>query len=91
MIIVTYVLFKLFQNTFKKYFISNIFLGLSFVIIWCIVYYMLNAEIGQETSEIPASWFSVLNSLFIILLAPVFSKIWASKYNPSGPKYSVLV
>ncbi len=86
MIIVTYVLFKLFQNTFKKYFISNIFLGLSFVIIWCIVYYMLNAEIGQETSEIPASWFSVLNSLFIILLAPVFSKIWASKYNPSGPK-----
>ena len=85
MVVITYVLIKLFQNIFQSYFISNFFLGLSFVIIWGIVIYMLNAEIGQETSEIPASWFSVLNSLFIILLAPVFSKIWASKYNPSGP------
>ena len=40
--------------------------------------------------EIPASWFSVLNSLFIIIFAPIFSKIWASKYNPSGPvKFSI--
>ena len=43
-----------------------------------------------DDTEIPASWFSVLNSLFIILFAPVFSKIWASKYNPSGPiKFSI--
>ena len=70
---------------FSELFYFKFFPWLSFVIIWGIVIYMLNAEIGQETSEIPASWFSVLNSLFIILLAPVFSKIWASKYNPSGP------
>jgi len=90
MVVITYVLIKLFQNIFQSYFISNFFLGLSFIIIWGIVIYILNAEIGQETSEIPASWFSVLNSLFIILLAPVFSKIWASKYNPSGPiKFSI--
>ena len=85
MLVISYVLIKLFNNIFQSYFISNFFLGLSFVIIWGIVIYMLSAEIGQETSEIPASWFAVLNSLFIILLAPVFSKIWASKYNPSGP------
>jgi len=36
-------------------------------------------------SEIPASWFSVLNSLFIIIFAPIFSIMWASKYNPTGP------
>ena len=47
---------------------------------------MLNNEISQKSSEIPASWFSMLNALFIIILAPFFSKIWASKYNPSGPK-----
>jgi POT family proton-dependent oligopeptide transporter len=35
--------------------------------------------------EIPASWFGILNSLFIILFAPLVSKIWASKYNPSAP------
>ena len=90
MAVITYVLFKLFQNIFQKYFISNFFLGLSFVIIWGIVIWMINNEFSEEATEIPASWFSVLNSLFIILFAPVFSKIWASKYNPSGPvKFSI--
>jgi proton-dependent oligopeptide transporter, POT family len=44
----------------------------------------VNAVMDKEL-EVPASWFGVLNSLFIILLAPVFSKIWGSKYNPTGP------
>lgn len=35
-------------------------------------------------TEVPATWFSTLNSLFIITLAPLFSKIWESKYNPSA-------
>ena len=126
MIVITYVLIKLFQNIFQKYFLSNLFLGASFVIIWGIVLFMLgfipesistylgyyfdvfkfyipfemNAQVlyflehytASEVTdtEIPASWFSVLNSLFIILLAPLFSKLWASKYNPSGPvKFSI--
>ena len=90
MAVITYVLYKLFQNIFQKYFLSNLFLGTSFVIIWGIVVWMINNEFSQEATEIPASWFSVLNSLFIILFAPVFSKIWASKYNPSGPvKFSI--
>jgi len=38
---------------------------------------------GKEV-EIPASWFGILNSLFIILFAPLFSKWWESKYNPSA-------
>ena len=90
MAVITYVLYKLFQSIFQKYFLSNLFLGTSFVIIWGIVLWMINNEFSQEATEIPASWFSVLNSLFIILFAPVFSKIWASKYNPSGPvKFSI--
>lgn len=90
MAVITYVLYKLFQNIFQKYFKSNLFLGLSFVIIWGIVIWMINNEFSEEATEIPASWFSVLNSLFIILFAPIFSKIWASKYNPSGPvKFSI--
>lgn len=35
-------------------------------------------------TEVPATWFSTLNSLFIITLAPLFSKIWESKFNPSA-------
>ena len=63
---------------------------MSFFIIWGIVIWMINNEFSQEATEIPASWFSVLNSLFIIIFAPIFSKIWASKYNPSGPiKFSI--
>ncbi|MCB0375946.1 MAG: MFS transporter, partial [Sinomicrobium sp.] len=40
--------------------------------------------------EIPASWFAILNSLFIITLAPLFSRWWESKYNPSANfKYGI--
>jgi len=34
--------------------------------------------------EVPASWFSVLNSLFIIIFAPIFSWLWA-RWNASAP------
>jgi len=80
--IITYVLFSLFKITFKKYALSNIFLGISFAIIWVIVIVMLKNQFSQSSTEIPASWFGILNSFFIIAFAPLFSKIWESKYNP---------
>ena len=84
MAIVTYVLLSLFRSTFKSYAISNIFLGTSFVIIWGAAIWMINNEFAQEASEVPASWFGILNSFFIIACAPIFSKIWESKFNPSA-------
>lgn len=83
--ILTLVLYGLFRKMMGNFLLSNVFLGVSFVIIWGIVIWMINREFGATATEIPASWFSVLNSLYIILLAPLFSKIWASKLNPSGP------
>ncbi len=85
MLVISWVLILLFKQTYSKYSLANIFLGTSFVIIWGIVIWMLNREFQDDATEVPASWFSVLNSLFIILFAPLFSKIWQSKYNPSGP------
>lgn len=41
-------------------------------------------NIKENEIEIPATWFLILNSLFIIIFAPLFSKWWESKYNPSG-------
>ncbi len=85
LIILTVVLGNLFKKTFSKYSISNSFLGLSFLIIWGIVIWMLVREYNAETTEVPASWFGILNSFFIIAFAPLFSKMWESKFNPSGP------
>ncbi len=80
--IITWVLILLFKQTFKKYAIGNIILSFSFIIVWGITLWMVVKEFQAESTEVPASWFSVLNSLFIITLAPLFSKIWESKYNP---------
>lgn len=88
--IITWVLFKLFQKTFKQYAIANIILGTSFVIVWGIAFWMLKNQFAEATLEVPASWFSTLNSLFIISLAPLFSKWWESKYNPpANVKYAI--
>ena len=44
----------------------------------------------KDATEIPASWFGILNSFFIIAFAPLFSKWWESKYNPSAAvKYGI--
>lgn len=90
LIIITYVLVRLFQQTSTNYLKANIFLGASFVIIWGIVIWMVRNEFGQENTEIAATWFGVLNSFFIIALGPLFSKIWESKYNPpAAVKYGI--
>ncbi len=85
MIVLTIVLYGLFSKMLSNFMLSNFFLGVSFAIIWSIVVWMIVREFSVTATEIPASWFSVLNSLYIILLAPLFSKIWTSKFNPSGP------
>ena len=88
--IITWVLLQLFKKTFKKYALSNIILSFSFVIIWAIAIWMLSEEFKKDVAEVPASWFGVLNSLFIITLAPLFSRWWESKYNPNANmKYAI--
>ncbi|AMV30926.1 Dipeptide permease D [Pirellula sp. SH-Sr6A] len=39
----------------------------------------------QNETEVPASWFGILNSFFIITFAPLLSRIWESPLNPSAP------
>ena len=182
--IITWVLFLLFKQTFRRYLFSNIILGFSFILIWGLVIWKINnnfstysynisyptyevstlvdgetqtkvfpittetvipenaviianssvVRISSELKEndqvaiididkkgvnykyltddkaaavptsikatiiskneneieIPATWFLILNSLFIIALAPLFSKWWESKYNPNpAAKYAI--
>lgn len=42
------------------------------------------AQVKSNQVEITVSWFSILNSFFIIVFASMFSKWWDSKYNPSA-------
>ena len=81
LLIITYVLAKLFTQTYAKYKLGNIILGFSFALIWGIVIWKLRREYLVEKPEVPATWFGILNSLFIIAFAPLFSKWWESKYN----------
>lgn len=88
--IITWVLFLLFKKTYTKILFSNIVLGVTFAFLWYVVYYKINNEFSKETTEVGASWFGILNSFFIITLAPLFSKWWESKYNPSvAMKYGI--
>jgi POT family proton-dependent oligopeptide transporter len=88
LVIITWVLYLLFKKTFSKIPYSNIVLGLTFAFLWYVVYYKISNEFSKDATEVGASWFGILNSFFIITLAPLFSKWWESKYNPSvGMKY----
>ncbi len=84
LLIITWVLGKLFSKTFSRISLSNIILGISFLAIWAIVLYKVNREFSSVGTEVPATWFGILNSLFIIMFAPLFSRWWESKYNPSA-------
>jgi POT family proton-dependent oligopeptide transporter len=111
LVIITWLMLKMFKQTFKKYAVAGLILSLSFVIIWGIAIWMLLKDfytagilsfsdstlellkinkVSVPLTEVPATWFSTLNSLFIISLAPLFSKWWESKYNPrANVKYGI--
>ena len=82
--IISWVLIKLAVTTWSKIALSNVILITCFLIIWGAALWMLSEEFSKDASEITVSWFSTLNSFFIIALASTVSKLWESKYNPSA-------
>lgn len=90
LLIISYVLFLLAKQTFKRAAASNIVLALTFLLVWAIALWMLYNEYTKTASEIDPSWFSILNSFFIIALASTVSKLWDSRYNPpAAVKYGL--
>src|SRR5690606_29736521 len=90
LLIISWVLYLLAQQTFKKAPASNIILAITFLGVWAVAIWMLNNEFKKTASEIDPSWFSILNSFFIIALASTVSKIWDSKFNPpAAVKYGL--
>lgn len=90
LLIITWVLFLLWKQTWKKALLSNIVLVITFLGVWGICIWMLYNEFTKTASEIDPSWFSILNSFFIIAFASTISKLWDSKYNPpAAVKYGM--
>ncbi|WP_338376897.1 peptide MFS transporter [uncultured Flavobacterium sp.] len=84
LLIISWVLILLAKQTYKKALMSNVVLAVTFIGIWGIAIWMLFNEFSKSASEIDPSWFSILNSFFIIAFASTVSKLWDSKYNPSA-------
>lgn len=90
LVLITFVVIKLSQKTSKKTPLSNLMQFICFAGIWGVAIWMLYREFTAETSEITVSWFSILNSFFIIAFANYVSKIWDSKFNPpAAVKYGL--
>jgi POT family proton-dependent oligopeptide transporter len=93
-IILTWLFLAMNKSIGKEFPSAMGFMGLSVVILWAIIGYMIYNQFASQNSEVPTTWFQSLNALFIFTLAPLFSIIWEklakSKYNPNGPqKFSI--
>ncbi len=82
LILISYVLILLTKRTWNKAPSTNIVLAITFLAVWAVAGWMLYNEYTKEASEIEPSWFSIMNSFFIITFASSVSKIWDSKFNP---------
>ncbi|MCH9661146.1 MAG: peptide MFS transporter [Bacteroidetes bacterium] len=90
LIIITWVLILLAKKTFSRIGLSNIILAIAFAGLWFLVIFRLINKFSESGTEIEATWFGILNSFYIITLAPLFSRWWESKYNPSAAmKYGI--
>lgn len=88
-LILSWVLISMARKIVRSYPLTILFSAISFLIIWGIVYQINLENFSMSSNEIPASWFGILNGLFIISFAPLFSKLWVKltgiNKNPSGP------
>ncbi len=78
------------KNVGSEYRSATGFMGISILILGCLIGFVIYDQFKAENLEVPASWFQSLNALFIFTLAPLFSWIWATlaktKINPNGPQ-----
>lgn len=87
MVVLTWVLAKLFRVTFSRFSVGNTILAIGFLGVWGLIGYMLYEQFSGDRNEVTAGWFQIFNSLFIICLAPAFSKLWSKNISwlRSGP------
>jgi POT family proton-dependent oligopeptide transporter len=87
-LILTWLWYNLLRKIGREYPLTVSAVTISLIALWALVIWMLNREYNASVTEVTASWFQTLNSLFIVLFAPIISAIWkklsATKYNPTA-------
>jgi len=85
MLVLTYVIYDLAKAILKKYPWTILFTTISFAIIWILVIMRVKEKVFSDTPIVDTTWFQILNPVFIIALAPLYSEIW-KKYKLSAAK-----
>ncbi len=85
MLVLTWVIVKLGKAILKKYPLTILFTSLSFLIIWALVVYRVYGKMSADVPLVDTTWFQILNPVFIISLAPLYSMFW-KKFKFSGPQ-----
>ncbi|MFY7947632.1 MAG: MFS transporter, partial [Gemmatimonas sp.] len=67
LIILSWLLLRLYRNTGGKVWQANLSLAIAFAGLWGLCFWMLGREFLMDQSEVPATWFGVLNSFFIVV------------------------
>ena len=83
MLVLTYVIVQLSRKVWKKYSLTVIFTVISFTIIWILVVIRVYDKVFSDTPIVDTTWFQILNPVFIITLAPLYSGLW-KRYNISA-------
>ena len=87
MLVLTWIIFKLSRAVIKKYPLTILFISISFLIIWALVIYRVYGKLISDNPEVDTTWFQILNPLFIVALAPLFSKFWERYKFTAAQKY----
>ncbi len=85
MLILTWIIFLLAKAILKTYPLTVLFTTISFLIIWYLVLRRLYDKFQGDVTLVDTTWFQILNPFFIVVLAPLFSKLW-QRFSFSAPQ-----
>ncbi len=89
MLVLTYVIYSLAKAIINKYPLTILFTALSFLVIWGLVIARVYDKLYAETPVVDTTWFQILNPVFIITLAPLYSKIWQRYKLSAAQKFFI--
>jgi len=89
MLVLSYVIYKLAKAIFDKYPLTVIFTSVSFLIIWILVITRVQEKLTSDSPIVDTTWFQILNPVFIISLAPLYSKVWQRYKLSAAQKFFI--
>ena len=89
MLVLTYVIYNLGKAITHKYPLTVLFTSISFTIIWILVLLRVNDKISSDSPIVDTTWFQILNPVFIISLAPLYSKVWKRYKLSAAQKFFI--